>query len=314
MTGSEYIDLSDPRVKKKITREGKIYTKNGVEPQIDGLHVEPRMSSVLVGTKSWFMNPGDSASIEIEDVVLLGIVYELAEHHFDINLFIDGEDIYRGFNCISTYSPSSDGIGKIHWIMINRGKHTVRVEISDQYNRMVDLSGIKPTHACLSGFLLLRDLNFPPPIFGTWMYSQNPLPSSEKHAAGYLRAPTVPSGGYKYFMDLYGQGTIEECSFTINNPLTLEIMDGGAAEAELYPEDFPHWIRRIELGTEKSIRNEGYTPDVVEVNHSLVDGCLNIHMTKDLLFGSRLIARFHNPTDHDVQLSDLYLEGTLRLM
>jgi hypothetical protein len=311
---SEYIDLEDPRVVKKITRQGKIYTTEGLLEQPGGLHVEPRMTSVMVGAKSWFMNRSDYVELEVEDTPLLGIVYELAEHHYDLDLYIDDEDVYKGFSCLSAYMPSSDGLGKVQWLMLSQGKHKVRIEVSSRCNRMLALSGVEPTHACLSGFIMSRDLVFPPPLYGFWMFSQQPLPAKKAHTSGYLREATLPPNGYLYLMDLFGHGTLESLSFHVDHAVVLEAMDGGAAEASLYPHDFPSWVRRLRIPADSDASRKDILSDIVRLVRSDVDSGLSVVMNRGLRFASRLIVRIHNPTDEECRLSRLYMEGTIKLM
>jgi len=311
---SEYIDLDDARVSRKIALPGKIYTRAGLVETPAGLHIEPRMTSVAVGTKSWFMRPGDHVELEVEDIPLLGIVHELAEHHYDMDVRIDGQDVFGGFGSLSGYMPSSDGMGRVHWIMMSKGPHHVRVEVSIQHNRMLVASGTKPTHACLSGFISLESLAFPPPVYTSWMYSQEPLPSKDIHAAGYLREGTVPPGGHLYLMDLPGHGTLSSLNFVTDQPLVLEIMDGGAAEPGIYPHDFPSWGRRFAIPWPEA--SSAHTHQAGPVRTYLKDdgAAIIVDMTHEVRFASRLLVRLFNAGPEVCQLSRMYMEGTIRLM
>jgi hypothetical protein len=331
---AEYIMMDDPRVTFKSTRIGKVFSPEGNKSETvgdmvfrytespDGIHQEPRMAAVMSPIKSFNWHPGDYAEIEIEDTPLLGITLEPAEHHYDMDLYIDGEKIYGEFYCISAYHPSSDGFGKIHWIMLDRGKHTVRVEVSDKYNRMLDLTGTTPNHACLSGFILNPDMVFPPPVYSNWMFTQETRPSPIRLALiregdhledpikeGYLQVDTIPAGGQLYLMDLYGQGSLDVLTFDVDGPVVLEIIDGGVAQPE-YPNDFPSWIRRLDLGKP----NSGSVRAILDVSQSADSGSLRVMMQKDALFGSRLIIRLVNRSDEDRRISELYMEGTIRVM
>jgi len=314
MVLSEYIDLDDPRVTRKIARPGKIYTTEGLVETPAGLHVEPRMTSVAVGSKSWFMSPGDYVELEVKDTPLLGIVHELAEHHFDMDLTIDGEDVFKGFGSVSGYMPSSDGMGRVHWLMLSRDSHRVRVQVSRKHNRMLLASGTEPTHSCLSGFIRQQSMTFAHPVHTSWMYSQAPLPSKDRHAAGYLRQGTVPSGGHLYLMDLPGQGTLEWLTFAVDRPVVLEIMDGGVAEPGLYPLDFPSWTRRVAVGWPKPGSAHGGQEGLLSTIASEDGHMLFVKMLRDVRFASRLLVRLHNPGREECQLNQVYMEGTIRLM
>ena len=313
MVLSEYVDLNDARVTKNISRLGKIYTRDGVVETPAGLHVEPRMTSVAAGSKSWFMSPGDYVELEIEDSPLLGIVHELAEHHYDMDLYIDGQDVFRGFGSLSGYMPSSDGMGRVHWIMMSGGRHHVRVEVSSRHNRMLVASGTKPTHACLSGFITLKSPIFPSPVSSTWMYSQAPLPSKPNHAAGYLRDGTIPPGGHLYLMDLPGQGTLSLLSFVADQPLVLEIMDGGAPEPGIYPHDFPSWARRVAIPWPEASNTQAHQVGPVRTYLNDDGAAITVDMTREVCFASRLIVRLFNPGTEVGHLSQMYMEGTIRL-
>jgi hypothetical protein len=313
MAMSEYIALDDERVTRKITRPGKMYTREGLVETAEGLHVEPRMDSVAVGSKSWFMSPGDDVELEIEDISLLGIVHELAEHHYDMALYIDGQDVFRGFGSLSGYMPSSDGMGVVHWIMLSKGPHHVRVEVSSQHNRMLVASGTRPTHACLSGFITLGSATFPPPVYSNWMYSQQPLPSKDQHAAGYLRAGTIPPGGHLYLMDLPGQGTLDSLNFVADQPLVLEIMDGGAAEPGIYPYDFPSWARRVAIPWPEASNAPAHPVGPIRTYPNADGATIIANMTREVCFASRLIVRLFNPGTEVGHLSQMYMEGTIRL-
>ncbi|RMF81589.1 MAG: hypothetical protein D6737_04615, partial [Chloroflexi bacterium] len=220
---SEYIPLNHPRVNLSSSHPGRIYTQDGPTTseripyphtmQPDGRHQEPRMASVNAPISTWNLAPGDFAEIEVEDTPLIGIALELAEHHYDVDLFIDGEKIYGEFYCVSTYLPSSDGFGKVHWLMLDRNKHSVRLEVSEKYNRMLEVTHTKPVHACINGFVLMPQIAYPPPVYNTWMFTQDALPGDPRNAKGSLQENSIAAGDYLYLMDLYGQGTLETLTF-----------------------------------------------------------------------------------------------------
>lgn len=315
----EYIPLDDPRVRFDSSRLGRVYTLDGPEstPQHpyphtihrSGLHQEPRMTSVFAPIKTWNLNAGDWCEIEVENVPLLGIAIELAEHHWDCDLFVDGEKIYGEFQCISTYMPSSDGFGYVHWIMLDRGKHRVRLIVSEKRNRMLDACQIEANHACINGFVLMRDLTFPPPVYNSWMFTQDELPGDPRNAKGSLRQTSILAGGYLYLMDLYGHGRLETLTFRLTSPLVLEVIDGGIAQPE-FQRDFPSWLRRIDLAKELNGTIKTTVVDVAEKN----DGLFHTIQIKPISFGSRLIVRLHNPFEEAHKISDMYMEGTLRCM
>lgn len=260
---SEYIPLDDPRVRMHCTRDGHIYHQNGEHQVVDGrltyrfskdpngLHQEPRMTAVLAPIRTWNLNTGDWVEIDVADVAVLGIAMELAEHHWDVDLVIDGIYIYGAWYTVPTYLPANDGYGYIHWVMLDRGQHTIRLEINNRYNRMLDVSQLQPSHTCINGFILLDDFMLPPPLYHTWMFSQDQMPTFTTDflpgsAKGRLEDDVVPAGGSLYLMDLLGRGTLEELTFELDNPVALEIIDGGIAQTE-FPRDFPAWIRRVDL-------------------------------------------------------------------
>ena len=329
---AEYILMDDPRVKLRSTRKGRVYSPAGeTAEQVgemvfrytenpDGVHQDPRMTAVFSAIKSFGLHPGDFAEVTIEDIALLGIALEPAEHHFDIDLYLDGEKIYGEFYCISAYHPSSDGFGKIHWLMLDRGKHLVRLQVSEKYNRMLELTGTTPNHACLSGFILSPDLTFPPPVYTTWMFSQEPRPSPIRLMLarpgdylagplheGYLQVDTIRAGDELFLMDLFGQGTLDILAFQVDGPVVLEVIDGGVAQPE-YPNDFPSWIRRLDLARPSS----GPVRAILDVEQT--ESLLQVNMKKGLRFGTRLLVRLVNSGSQDRQISDLYMEGTLRCM
>jgi hypothetical protein len=312
---SSYITLDDPRVTLSSSRVGRVYRLDGKEKSPEypythtscpnGFHLEPRMSSVFVPPKCFNLNPGDFASIVVEGIPLLGIVIEVADHHYDMELLIDGLDVYEGFYCLSAYLPSSDGLGRIHWMMLDGGKHEIMVRVSDQYNRMLDASGIQPSHACISGFLLLDEISFPPPQYHQWMYTQHPLPPDPRGRISSFSSGLVPAGETCFLMDLLGHGSLETLTFQVDQPLLLEIMDGGTAQEE-YPHDFPSWIRRVPLGE----KDQGALAGTMDIIALPAGAGMLVSMKKPLKFASRLIVRLQNPASQDISLGGLYLEGT----
>lgn len=316
---SAYIPLDNPRVTLQSSRPGRVYSVDGAESTQDypfphtsypnGFHLEPRMTSVFAVPKSFNLNPGDYASFRVEDTPLLGIVLELADHHYDLQLKIDDVDPYQAFSCLSSYLPSSDGFGYVHWLLLDRDEHEITLCVSDQHNRMLDASGIQPSHACLSGFVTMDEINFPPPVYHTWMYSQDPLPPDPRGRVSSLGRKTIPAEDSLYLMDLYGQGTLETLVFTVDRPVILEIMDGGAAQPE-YPHDFPSWIRRSDLSQPES----GTMASVVETSSRKNLPGLQASIQRPLHFASRLIVRLTNTSRQDASLSNLYMEGTQRCL
>jgi len=316
---SAYITLDDPRVTFTSSRPGRVYSLDGKDhsPEYpyphtvfsNGFHVEPRMNSVFVSPKSYNLNPADYAKIEIEDTPLVGIVLELADHHYDYDLLIDGKDIFQGFSCISSYLPSSDGFGKVHWLLTDRGKHEITLEVSSQYNRMLNAAGIQPSHACLSGFILINEIELPPPTYHQWMYTQDPIPPDTRGRKSSFSQNIIPANGSSYLMDLHGRGSLQTLVFDVDHHLELEIMDGGAAQPE-YPHDFPSWIRRVNIGSEDS----GAFNSVINLIE-LPDGQgYRVMMTKPILFGSRLIIRIKNNDSKEHAVNNLYMEGTYQCM
>jgi hypothetical protein len=313
---SEYIYLDDQRVTLKSTRSGRVFSLDGKITHPDypfphtifdnGFHIEPRMNTVHASPKSFNLNEGDFAKIVVEDVPLLGIVLELADHHYDIDLFVNGVDIYGNFSCISSYLPSSDGFGKVDWIMLNRGRHEVEVKVANKYNRMLDSANIKPSHACLSGFILMNDVIFPPPLFHSWVFSQDDFPADIRGRRSSLKRDIIPAGGYLYLMDLYGHGSLDNLGFDVDYPVVLEMLDGGAAQAE-FKMDFPSWIRRVDLANSRS----GALSSVVNMTKSDDGSGIKVIMTKPAKFGSRLIIRLFNQDSIDHRIEHLYMEGTV---
>jgi len=316
---STYITLDDARVTFTSSRPGRVYSLEGKDQSPDypyphtifsnGFHIEPRMNSVFAPPKSFNLNPGDNAKIIIEDTPLIGIVLELADHHYDFDLMVDGNDIFQGFSCISTYLPSSDGFGKIHWLLLDRDKHEIQLQVSSLYNRMLDASGIQPSHACLSGFILSDEINFPPPKYHEWMYTQEPLPPDTRGRKSSFSQNIVPAGGTCYLMDLPGCGSLETLIFDVDHALELEIMDGGAAQPE-YPHDFPSWIRHANISQAES----GAFNSVINVTELPGKQGFRTVMTKPVQFASRLIVRIKNNDNKDHSISNLYLEGTYQCM
>jgi hypothetical protein len=315
--GSSYITLDDPRVALHCSRPGRVFSLDGLESSqsypfphsihSNGFHLEPRMTSVYALPKSFNLNPGDSASFSVQGTPLLGIVLELADHHFDLELLIDGIDPYQAFSRISSYLPSSDGFGYVHWLLLDREKHEITLRVSDQYNRMLDASGIQPSHACLSGFIAMDEMLFPPPVYHHWMYTQDPLPPDTRGRVSSFGQAAIPAGEKRYLMDLYGQGSLESLAFQVDRPVILEIMDGGAAQPE-YPHDFPSWIRRADL----NLPTSGALAAVLEVTERGDHPGLNVLMKQPIRYASRLIIRLSNPSPSEATISQLYLDGTQR--
>ena len=314
---SAYIPLDDPRVTLQSTRPGRVYALDGAEsteaypfPHTsypNGFHLEPRMTSVFAVPKSFNLNPGDFASFHVEDTPLLGIVLELADHHYDLELRIDDVDPYQAFSCLSSYLPSSDGFGYVHWLLLDRAEHEITLRVSDKYNRMLDASGIQPSHACLSGFITMDEIRFPPPVYHHWMYTQDPLPPDPRGRVSSLDQRVIPAGDFLYLMDLFGQGSLETLVFTVDRPVILEIMDGGAAQPE-YPHDFPSWIRRSDLSQPDS----GTLSTVLQTSGRINLPGLQASILRPLQFASRLIVRLKNTSRQDAVLSHMYMEGTQR--
>lgn len=306
------------------TRDGHIYHQNGAHQVVDGrltyrfsedpngLHQEPRMTAVLTPIHTWNLNKGDWVEIDVEDIAVLGIAMELAEHHWDVDLVIDGVYIYGAWYTVPSYLPANDGYGYIHWVMLNRGKHTIRLEINDRYNRMLDVSHLNPSHACINGFILLDELALPPPLYHTWMFSQDKMPTFTTDflpgsAKGRLEENIIPAGGSLYLMDLLGRGTLEDLTFELDNPVALEIIDGGIAQTE-FPRDFPAWIRCVNLANPSS----GAFSTVFKLKNN--SNGLKLTMKKRAHFGHRLIVRLVNTGKQDAQISNFYMEGTMKCM
>ena len=320
----EYIPLDDPRVTLHCTRPGHIYHQNGGHQVVDGaltyrfdryedgLHQEPRMTAVMAPVRTWNLNKGDWAEIDIEDVAMIGIAMELAEHHWDVDLLIDGEKVYGAWYTVPTYLPANDGYGYIHWMMLPRGQHTIRLEVSGRYNRMLDLSDILPSHACINGFVLLRNLTPPPPLYHAWMFSQDEMPTFTTDflpgsAKGRLEVDQVPAGGSLYLMDLPGRGTLDVLTLRVDRPVALEIIDGGIAQVE-FPRDFPAWIRRVDCNHPES----GAFGTIFDL-HSDDDG-FKLTMSRPAVFGHRLMVRLINGGDDPARISSFYMEGTMKCM
>jgi len=314
---STYIHLDDPRVTLKATRPGRVFSLEGKSRSEDypfphtehenGFHLEPRMTSVFAPPKSFNLNPGDFAKITVEHTPLVGIVLEAADHHYDLKVLIDGRDIYQEFHCLSTYLPSSDGFGKVHWLLLDRGKHDLELIVTSQHNRMLDASGISPSHACISGFLLMPEIQFPPPVYHNWMYTQDPIPPDTRGRISSFNNNLIPAHGSCYLMDLIGQGSLDTLVFQVDHPVVLEIMDGGSAQPE-YPHDFPSWIRRCDLSNTES----GALSSVISITQSGGSNSLQVVQSKPVSFASRLIVRLQNPGDQDCRVSNLYMEGKYR--
>jgi len=316
---STYITLDDNRVTFKSSRPGRVYSLEGKDQSPEypyphtvfsnGYHVEPRMSSVSAPPKSFNLNPGDYAKVQIEDTPLIGVVLELADHHYDFDLQIDGIDIFQGFSCVSSYLPSSDGFGKIHWLLMDRDKHELTLRVSSQYNRMLEASNIQPSHACMSGFILSNEINFPPPIYQNWMYTQQSLQPDTRGRKSSFSQNIIPAGGTFYLMDLPGRGSLQTLVFDVDHPIDLEIMDGGAAQPE-YPHDFPSWIRQVNIGQ----TNSGAFNSVTNVTELPGKQGFRILMTKPVHFASRLIIRLKNNDKIDHVINNMYMEGTYQCM
>ena len=314
---STYITLDDPRVILKSTRSGRVFSQSGKSQTEDypfphteyknGFHLEPRMGSVFAPPKSFNLNPGDFAKITIEETPMVGIALEVADHHFDLKVIVDGQDIYQDFHCLSTYLPSSDGFGKIHWLILDRGKHEIEILVTSQHNRMLDASGISPSHACISGFLLLPEIHFPPPVYHNWMYTQDPLPPDTRGRVSSFSNDLIPAQGSCFLMDLIGQGSLDTLVFDIDHPVVLEIMDGGSAQPE-YPHDFPSWIRRCDLSNPLS----GALSSVLSLIQAESSNSMRVVLSMPVSFASRLIVRLQNRGDQDLHVRNLYMEGKYR--
>lgn len=317
--GANYLQLDHNRVQLHATRPGRIPTLQGGERSPDfpfpfiqhenGLHLEPRMTAVAAPPKSFNLNPGDFAQLDVEGIALLGIVLELADHHYDLTLSIDGVNQYDPFSCVSSYMPSCDGMGHIHWHMLDDGPHHIELRVSDQANRMLSATGISPSHACISGFLLSEDLSFPPPHFNHWMFTQDSLPPDIRGRTSNLKNSCVNAGDRLYLMDLHGQGTLDQLCFKINYPVVLEILDGGARQAE-HPQDYPCWIRRLDLSNPDS----GAAHTVFNIKPTADGEGVEVVMSQPAHFASRLIVRLTNPSKQDSRIEGLYMEGTLRCL
>ncbi len=306
------------------TRDGHVYHMGGEHEVVDGdrvyhftkhangLHQEPRMTAVYTPIRTWNLNKGDWAELDIEDVPLIGIAMELAEHHWDVDLFIDGDKSYGAWYSIPTYLPANDGYGYVHWLMMPRGKHTLRLEVSDRYNRMLDVSRLDVSHACINGFILMDNITLPPPLYHSWMFSQDEMPTFTTDflpgsAKGRLEETIIPAGGSLYLMDLLGRGTLDELTFEVDHPVALEIIDGGIAQSE-FPRDFPAWIRRIDLANLES----GALATVFKVKRN--SNGIKVVMKRPSQFGHRLMVRLVNLDKHDHQINNFYMEGTMKCM
>jgi hypothetical protein len=297
-TMSEYVTLDDARVLMKSTPSP--YREKTVPGAVDGFHHEPRMPNVHVSTKCWALIPGDFAEITLHSTPLVGIVYEAAEHHYDARIMVDGENFYgeREGYLLSGYMPCSDGYGRVHWILTPGKKTSVRVEVTDSYNRMLDVTKAYASPSeleeacefCLSGFILMKDIVFPPPTYGSWCFKKNRgedflfTPNTLKlRGAAIQEALEVPPRGVLYVMDLYGQGTLEYVGAKVDHELRFEIFDGGPAS--------PTWSRQTVLPPQTATEFSRRVP-----------------------FGNRLLIRFVNPDERPHNVLEVYMEGTLRLM
>lgn len=322
---SEYVTLDDPRVAKKITGHP--------ERGIIAFHHEPRMPNVNVPCKCWFMIPGDFAEITVEDVPLIGIVYEAAEHHYDANIFVDDENFYgdkvHNAYIMSGYMPSSDGYGRVNWILIPRRRSTIRVEATSLYNRMLDFTGVQPQEFCLSGFILMDNIIFPPPTYGSWcfkksrqqdfLFTNNTLRVCLREDRSVMKVMMVPPGGYLYLMDLFGQGSLDFMMISIDHELRLDVFDGGTMEAPWLKEgsrffnkgfESPTWSRQISIPS--WIRGKGSLGNLFSAKTEA--GVHTICISKKIPFGNRLHIRLFNPDKEPHNIIDVYMEGTLRLM
>jgi len=194
------------------------------------------------------------------------------------------------------------------------GKHTVRVEITDVYNRMLDITGINPAEFCLSGFILMNNIVFPPPIYGSWcfrkMKGQDFLSSTNPKI---LRLPrekyintVVPPNGNLLLMDLFGQGTLDFMTLTVDHEMRLETLDGGAQGIGA-----PTWIRQISIPSwmkNKQCLTDSF-PVMTEDNEIYI-----AVISKKLHFGNRLIIKLNNLDNEPHNLLEVYMEGSLRLM
>jgi len=153
----------------------------------------------------------------------------------------------------------------------------------------------------------LDEIHLPPPVYHQWMYSQDPLPPDTRGRISSFNRKTIQAQDTCYLMDLYGQGSLESLAFQVDQVVVLEIMDGGAPQPE-YPHDFPSWIRRADLGQEGS----GALSSAFELSKTAQKPGYQVIMTKPVTFASRLIIRLKNTANKDVNIFNLYLEGTSR--
>jgi len=355
-SSSEYVDLSDPRVRKKL-KDPRVTEKVSGGREI-GFHHEPRIPNIPVNTKCWNMIPGDFAELTVKDIPLVGIVYEAAEHHLDANILVDGKGYYGGRGdwggayILSGYSPSGDGYGRVHWIAIPRGRHTLRVEVTKHYNQMCDVMGIWADHFCLSGFLLMDSMNFPPPTYGSWclkktereekymMLTSETLYHKKTGAAEELTSDhlfiTIPAWEARKRGEPYTESSYKYLGPYTGVMKTVIPPKGYLCLMDLYGQGSLDYIAvkadssfRLDI-IDGMARMDSFSTWLGQIyvpphdeDKDLFEGIMTFKIEKGkylgksserINFGNRLFVRLFNPDTEPHNLLGVYMRGSLRLM
>ena len=225
MTREEIIYLDDPRIRKHFVVWEDMKRITDPHP-----HHEPRMVGVYSMPRSWWLFPGEYVELDVPEwVKMLGVIFELASHHYRARLYVNGENItpdYLDGFCMGVI----DGLGCIRWFMLPSGeKRIIRLEITDSYNPALQFFGSSldptlygwekggtktevvdtPHNFCLSGFILKDNIQMPTPVFSSVSWTQDQLKSTVIPRAkdngkipGILEIGYIPHPGELSFMRL----------------------------------------------------------------------------------------------------------------
>jgi len=333
----EYVPLNDNRVIKYIRGE---------------FHHGACFANVYLFTGHWSMLSGDYAAIDIENVNMVGIVYERAEHHFDAMIYLDGEPYYGTSShhpyFLSGYMPATDEYGCVHWITVPPGKHQVMVKVLSSHNRMIDVTGLASDHFCLSGFILMKGYNLPPPVYGSWCFKKTETEEEsmgitytsafidktwkqEEISTDYLFTtmdawearklgkPFHAPDGYVY------RGTFDNVIPPKGYLYIMDLFGQGSLDfisvktdgrvrldvIDGYPDSLVAcWSRQIYIPP--SDKDMDLFTSLMTFKTE--NGTYLVKSSEKIDFASRLVIRLFNPSDEPRHLLGVYMEGRLRLI
>jgi hypothetical protein len=187
----EVIYVDDKRIKKHFIREVE-----GIE-EIH-FHKDPRMLGVYCLPIQVRMWEGEYVELDVpENTIMLGIITELAAHHPRARLYLDG--VNQTLQYLDTFVMGDvDGIGCIKWYMVPKGCKTVRLQVTESRNPLMQKSQrARNSGFCFGGFILKSSFTMPTPVYTTIYWNKNHLdldeiPPADENVPGTLDVGDIP--------------------------------------------------------------------------------------------------------------------------